>query len=84
MDPLHFCIAMVPLAVYLLMLGLLNLRRTPFVTSGARDAAAVGIGYLGAGRGWAHGAVFAAGGGVALRGPRLVDDARLFTECWSR
>ena len=47
MDPLHFCIAMVPLAVYLLMLGLLNLRRTPFVTSGARDAAAVGIGISG-------------------------------------
>ena len=47
MDPLHFCIAMVPLAVYLLMLGLLNLRRNPFVTSGARDAAAVGIGVSG-------------------------------------
>ncbi len=47
MDPLHFCIAMVPLAVYLLMLGLLNLRPTPFVTSGARDAAAVGIGISG-------------------------------------
>ena len=47
MDPLHFCIAAVPLAVYLLLIGLLNLRRRPFVTSGARDAAAVGIGVCG-------------------------------------
>lgn len=47
MDPLHFCIAVVPLAVYLLLIGLLNLRRRPFVTSGARDAAAVGIGIAG-------------------------------------
>ncbi len=47
MDPLHFCIAVVPLAVYLLLIGILNLRRRPFVTSGARDAAAVGIGICG-------------------------------------
>lgn len=47
MDPLHFCIAAVPLAVYLLLIGMLNLRRRPFVTSGARDAAAVGIGISG-------------------------------------
>ena len=47
MDPLHFCIAIVPLAVYLLLLGLINLRRTPFITSGARDAAALGIGVCG-------------------------------------
>ena len=47
MDPLHFCIAAVPLAVYLLLIGILNLRRRPFVTSGARDAAAVGIGISG-------------------------------------
>ena len=47
MDPLHFCIAVAPLAVYLLMLGYLNLRRRSFVTTGARDAAALGIGVMG-------------------------------------
>jgi len=47
MDSLHFCIAVVPFAVYLLMMGLLNLRRHPFVTTGARDAATLGIGVVG-------------------------------------
>jgi len=44
MDPLHFCIAVGPLAVYLLLLGVMNLRGRPLVTTGARDAAALGIG----------------------------------------
>ena len=44
MDPLHFCIAAVPLAVYALMIGILNLSGRPFVTTGARDIAALGIG----------------------------------------
>ena len=47
MDPLHFCIAVAPLSVYLLMLGYLNLRQRPFVTTGARDAGVVGIALLG-------------------------------------
>ncbi len=47
MDPLHFCIAIVPLAVYLLMIGYLNLGGRPFVTTGARDTAALGIGLAG-------------------------------------
>jgi hypothetical protein len=47
MDPLHFCIAVVPLAVYLLMMGLLNLRHRPFLTTGARDMAALGVGIVG-------------------------------------
>lgn len=47
MDPLHFCIAIAPIAVYLLMLGLINLRSRPFLTTGARDAAALGIGIAG-------------------------------------
>ena len=47
MDPLHFCIGIAPLAVYLLMIGLLNLNAKPFVTTGARDAAALGIGVSG-------------------------------------
>ena len=47
MDPLHFCIAVAPLSVYFLMLGFLNLYGRPFVTTGARDAAALGIGISG-------------------------------------
>ncbi len=43
MDPLHFCIAVAPLSVYLVMIGCLNLMNRPFVTTGARDAAALGI-----------------------------------------
>lgn len=43
MDPLHFCIIVAPMGVYLLLIGLINLRRRPFVTTGARDAAAIGI-----------------------------------------
>lgn len=47
MDPLHFCIVITPLAVYLLLLGLINLRGRPFVTTGARDTAALAIGLVG-------------------------------------
>ena len=47
MDPLHFCIAIAPLAVYMLLLGVMNLRGRPVVTTGARDAAALAIGLLG-------------------------------------
>jgi len=47
MDPLHLCIALAPLAVYLLLLGVINLSRRPLVTNGARDAAALGIGISG-------------------------------------
>lgn len=47
MDSLHFCIAVAPLSVYLLILGLLNLWGRPFLTTGTRDAAALGIGLSG-------------------------------------
>ncbi len=47
MDPLHFCIVVTPLAVYMLLLGLINLRGRPFVTTGARDTAALAIGLVG-------------------------------------
>jgi len=47
MDPLHFCIAVAPLAVYFFLLALLNLIGRPFVTTGARDAGALGIGISG-------------------------------------
>jgi hypothetical protein len=42
-DPLHVCIALGPLAVYLLLLGVINLSRRPFLTTGARDIAALGV-----------------------------------------
>ena len=47
MDPLHFCVAVAPLSVYFLMVGLINLSGWPFVTTGARDTAALGIGITG-------------------------------------
>lgn len=47
MDPLHFCIAVGPLSVYLLILGLVNLRRRPFITTGGRDAMSLGLGIVG-------------------------------------
>ncbi len=43
MDPLHFCIALGPLAAYLLLLGIINLSARPFVTTAARDMAALGV-----------------------------------------
>ncbi len=43
MDPLHLCIALGPVAIYFLLLGSVNLSRRPFVTSGSRDSAALGI-----------------------------------------
>lgn len=42
-DPLHVGIALGPLAVYFVVLGLVNLFRRPLVTTGARDAAALGL-----------------------------------------
>ena len=46
-DPLHLIIALGPLAMYLLLLGLLNLSRRPFLTTGTRDMAALGVGISG-------------------------------------
>lgn len=43
MDPLHFCIATGPLAAYLFLLGLINLSPRPFLTTGVRDTAALGV-----------------------------------------
>jgi hypothetical protein len=42
-DPLRFAIACVPLAAYLLVLGVLNARRRPLVTSGTSDLTALGL-----------------------------------------
>jgi uncharacterized membrane protein len=42
-DALHACLALGPLAVYLLLIGVINLSRRPFLVSGNRDAAALGL-----------------------------------------
>jgi hypothetical protein len=46
-DPLRFAIALVPLAAYCLVLGILNARRQPFLTSGGADLAALGAALTG-------------------------------------
>jgi hypothetical protein len=47
MDPLHVFLALGPLAAYLLLMGLLNVSRRPFVTTGARDFYALGVAVVG-------------------------------------
>jgi hypothetical protein len=42
-DPFRLTIALVPVAAYVLLLGLVNLRRRPFLTSGGSDLAALGL-----------------------------------------
>lgn len=46
-DPVRFAIAMIPLAAYLAVVGLVNCSRRPLVTTGACDIAALGIGLVG-------------------------------------
>lgn len=41
-DPLRFAFAAVPMAAYFLVIGLINLRRRPFMTTGSCDLAALG------------------------------------------
>ncbi len=41
-DPLRLTIALLPLASYCLLLGILNARRKPFLTSGGADLATLG------------------------------------------
>lgn len=43
MDPLSSCIALGPVAVYLLLLGLIHASSRPFLTSGFRDGAALAV-----------------------------------------
>jgi hypothetical protein len=43
MDPFRLCLALGPLAIYLLLIGAINLFRRPFLVSGTRDAAALGL-----------------------------------------
>ncbi|MEO0530820.1 MAG: hypothetical protein AAF266_09650 [Planctomycetota bacterium] len=46
-EPLRFAIAVVPIASYLILMGLVNLRRRPVVVTGAGDLAALGIALTG-------------------------------------
>lgn len=46
-DPVRLAIAICPLAAYLALIGFINLRRGPFITSGGRDALALSIGLSG-------------------------------------
>lgn len=43
MDPFRLCLALGPVAIYLLLLGAINFTRRPFLVSGARDAAVLGL-----------------------------------------
>ena len=47
MDPFRLCLALGPVAVYLLLLGGIHLARRPFVVSGTRDTAALGLAVAG-------------------------------------
>ncbi|MEW4451672.1 hypothetical protein AB1L30_03205 [Bremerella sp. JC817] len=46
-DPVRLAIAICPLAAYLALIGFINLRRGPFITSGGRDTLALAIGLSG-------------------------------------
>ena len=43
MDPFRLCVALGPVAMYLLLLGAVNLSRRPLLVSGVRDAAALAL-----------------------------------------
>ncbi len=47
MAAAHLCIALGPLTVYLMLMGLINGSRQPFVTSGARDTFSLALGISG-------------------------------------
>ncbi|MFV2066072.1 MAG: hypothetical protein ACC645_03765 [Pirellulales bacterium] len=46
-DPFRLNVAFVPLAAYCLLLGLINLRRRPLLTTGARDLASLSLAVAG-------------------------------------
>lgn len=43
MDPFRVCLALGPVAMYMLLLGAINLSRRPLLVSGLRDAAALAV-----------------------------------------
>lgn len=47
MDPLHVTIAMTPVAMYLLLIGWINLTPRPFLTTGLRDLGALALATVG-------------------------------------
>jgi len=47
MDAFQLCLALGPIAVYLLVFGTLNLSKNPFLVSGTRDAATLGLALIG-------------------------------------
>jgi hypothetical protein len=47
MDGFRLCLALGPLAAYFVLLAGINLSRRPFIVSGARDLAALGVGVSG-------------------------------------
>jgi hypothetical protein len=47
LDSLHAAIALGPAGIYMLVIGMLNLSSRPFVTTGLRDSAALGIAVMG-------------------------------------
>jgi hypothetical protein len=47
MDSFRLCLALGPVAVYVLLLGGVNLSRRPFLVSGMRDAAVLGLAVAG-------------------------------------
>lgn len=47
MDSFRLCLALGPLAVYLLLLGVINMSRRPLLVTGGRDLAALGVGVSG-------------------------------------
>jgi len=46
-DAFHACVALGPAAVYFLLMGVINLSRRPFLVTGTRDAAALGLALAG-------------------------------------
>jgi len=42
-DSFRLCVALGPVAIYVLLIGAINLLRRPFLVSGTRDAAALGL-----------------------------------------
>lgn len=47
MEPFRLCVALAPLATYMVAIALTNFMRRPVVVSGARDLAALGLGVSG-------------------------------------
>jgi hypothetical protein len=43
LDPFRLAVALLPIAAYLLLIGLANLRRRPYLVSGGSDLAAIGL-----------------------------------------